>query len=414
MRLTTKLALSELPTQFPTPKQKLLYDDGSPLGLRIMPSGTRTWFCEVWIRPTTSGERGRSVRRSIGPISKFSADAARTAAIKLAGELVNGRDSLQEVREENRQTKADALTLEDAVKQYIKFKRRGKDGLALKARTAHDYLHMVEEGGLLHKLAQRSIRRISAHDIRETYKGIAKRSEHSAAAAMRTLRAVMNWHGVMVEGSPFAKTTPGRDRIVLKPTVGKPNPIKPEKLRAWWTAASARGGDPSADGCRFILLTGARPGEVFGSAFADGLRVGDVDLEGGRVRFTDTKNRRDHTIVLSHQALDILRVHCKNKKTTAKVFDVLDPGKTLASINREVGVDASVSPHKLRHTFASVAEELVTGYVLKAMMNHADNDVTGAHYVGKSEAQLRAGWQAVADLIAPADGVVQLFGTRAA
>lgn len=411
MRLTTKFANSEPPGA----TQKLFYEENSPLGLRITPAGARTWFCEVWLRPAATGERGRSVRRSIGSVRDLSCEAARSAAIRLAGELVNGRDSLKEVRRENLQSKADALTVEDAVKQYVKGKRRGKDGLALKARTAYDYLNMVEEGGLLHKLANRSIRRISADDIRETHKNIAKRSEHSAAAAMRTLRAVMNWHGVVVEGSPFAKTTAGRDRIVLKPTVGKPNPIKPEKLTAWWTAASARAGDASADGCRFILLTGARPGEVFGSAFADGLRVADVDLEGGRVQFSDTKNRRDHTIMLSHQALDILRVHCKDKKPTAKVFDVLDPGKTLASINKEAGVDASVSPHKLRHTFASVAEELVTGYVLKRMMNHADGaDVTGAHYVGKSEAQLRAGWQAVADLIAPAAGVVQLFAARTA
>ena len=34
------------------------------------------------------------------------------------------------------------------------------------------------------------------------------------------------------------------------------------------------------------------------------------------------------------------------------------------------------------------------------MMNHAaGGDVTLGHYVGKSEAQLRAGWQAVADFV---------------
>ena len=34
------------------------------------------------------------------------------------------------------------------------------------------------------------------------------------------------------------------------------------------------------------------------------------------------------------------------------------------------------------------------------MMNHAvGGDVTLGHYVGKSEAQLRAGWQTVADFI---------------
>ncbi len=34
------------------------------------------------------------------------------------------------------------------------------------------------------------------------------------------------------------------------------------------------------------------------------------------------------------------------------------------------------------------------------MLNHAAaGDVTGGHYVAKSEAQLRAGWQSVADFI---------------
>lgn len=51
-------------------------------------------------------------------------------------------------------------------------------------------------------------------------------------------------------------------------------------------------------------------------------------------------------------------------------------------------------------TFASVAEELVSGAVLKRMLNHSTaDDVTLGHYVGKSEAELRAGWQTVVDFI---------------
>ena len=39
-------------------------------------------------------------------------------------------------------------------------------------------------------------------------------------------------------------------------------------------------------------------------------------------------------------------------------------------------------------------------YALKRMLNHAAaGDVTAGHYVAKSETQLRAGWQAVADFI---------------
>jgi len=61
----------------------------------------------------------------------------------------------------------------------------------------------------------------------------------------------------------------------------------------------------------------------------------------------------------------------------------------------------------LRATFASIAEELVSGGLLKRMMNHATGgDVTLGHYVGKSETQLRAGWQTVADFIETASAKV--------
>ena len=54
----------------------------------------------------------------------------------------------------------------------------------------------------------------------------------------------------------------------------------------------------------------------------------------------------------------------------------------------------------LRATSASIAEELVSSAALKRMLNHAVGaDVTLGHYVGKSEGQLRAGWQTVADFI---------------
>jgi hypothetical protein len=47
-----------------------------------------------------------------------------------------------------------------------------------------------------------------------------------------------------------------------------------------------------------------------------------------------------------------------------------------------------------------VAKESANGYALKCMLNHTVNgDVTGAHYVGKSESQLRNAWQTVADFI---------------
>jgi integrase len=257
--------------------------------------------------------------------------------------------------------------------------------------------------GPLHSLAAKSIHRITAEDIRKVYQETEKKSKRTAIYAMQVLRAVLNWHGVAIENSPLSKTTAGKNRIVLSPTQGNPTPIPPERLGRWWRAATERAGNAGADGCRFILLTGCRPGEVFGAKgegwSEPGLLVENVDLKGKRLTLIDTKNRKDHQVALSTQALAIVKSHCKGKTSDAKVFDILDPGKTLDSINSDADV-SGITPHKLRHTFASVAEELVSGYALKRMMNHADaGDITGSHYVGKSETQLRKAWQMVADFI---------------
>nr|WP_315463913.1 tyrosine-type recombinase/integrase [uncultured Rhodoferax sp.] len=356
---------------------------------------------------------GKTVRRTLGKAvgaGAISSDAARELQITISSELQTGLDRAEVKREKRKTDKDESLNLADALRAYAKGKRRGKDGKGLKDRTKADYIAMAAPGGTgadgkpfaggpLAALAKTSIHRITADDMRSAYEAALKKSQRRATYAMQVLRAVLNWHGVKVEGSPLEKTTAGKDRIVLAKTAGKPHPIPPENLGAWWAAACKRAGNASADGCRAILLTGCRPGELFKSKYEPGLLVRDVDLIGARMVLRDTKNRTDHTVMLSSQAVGILQPHVTGKKPAASVFDIADPGKTLEAINAEAGV-TGITPHKLRHTFASVAEELVSVYALKRMVNHTDgDDTTGGHYVGKSEAQLRAAWQAVADFI---------------
>jgi integrase len=380
--------------------------DTPGFGVRVSSTGDKAYVAERRVNGET---KRRTLGKAVGS-EAISADAARKLQIEISSELQAGTDRSVLERQKRKADKAGSITFGDALRAYVKGKRRAKDGLALKKRTQDDYLKMLEPGGtkkngepradgMLFGLAEKPLHRISAEDIRKTYSSAFGRGERQGIYAMQVLRAVLNWHGVTVENSPLDKTTAGRDRIVLPGTSGSPKPIPPERLGAWWRAATQRAGSAAADGCRFVLLTGCRPGEAFGDPFETGLLVENVDLEGARATFLDTKNRTDHTVMLSTQALEIVKAQCKGKRPAQKVFDVLNPGKTLRGINAEAGVK-SITPHKLRHTFASVAEELVSGYALKRMMNHADGaDVTGAHYVGKSETQLRNAWQAVADFI---------------
>ncbi len=425
-RLTARLTDSRMRALPPPAAGYALHwcPDTPGFGVRVSANGSKAWIAERRVN-------GKTTRRTLGRAAgrgAISCDVARGLAREVWGELERGIDRAAErraAREASKvQAEVDALTLAVAVREYVAGKRRGKDGLPLKARTQADYVAMIEPGrvskdgkpfadGLLYSLADVPLRAIAADQLRDLHGDIATRSQRQADYAAQVFRAVANWHGVRIEGSPFDKATPGRDRIVLKPSKGNPSPIPPERLGAWWRAATGRAGSPSADGLRVALLTGARPGEVFGSTHAPGLLVRDVDLAGGRMTLVETKNRADHAVLLSRQALAILKAHIEPRMVDAKargpkavaalqasrVFDVSDPGKMLDAINAEAGT-RGVSAHRLRHSFASTAEDLVTAGALKAMLNHsAGADVTQAHYLGRSEAKLRAAWQAVADAI---------------
>lgn len=400
-RLTERKALAYAP---PAAGYALHWCPQTPgFGVRVTANGARSWVSERRVN-------GKTVRRTLGKAAgrgAISADAARKLMVDISSELQRGIDRVEEQRAERaeqRQAATEAaLTFETALKDYVKRKRRGKDGLPLKERTRADYLAMVAAGkttesgrplanGELHALADTPLSKITADDVRSVFRAAAARGARRATYAMQVLRAVLNWHGVQVPGNPLSRDVPGKDRIILGSTAGDPSPIPPEKLKAWWQAACLASSREAADFYRVMLLTGARGGEL------KDVCVRDVDAEGGRIVLRDTKNRTDHTLLLAKQTAEIIAPYLKGKKPGVKVFTVGDPRKTLGTINAAAGV--TITGHDLRATFASVAEELVSAYTLKRMLNHAEaGDVTGAHYVGKSEAQLRAGWQAVADFV---------------
>ncbi|MCW5631906.1 MAG: integrase family protein [Rubrivivax sp.] len=400
-RITDRRALS-----FPVPddRYRIHWCPATPgFGVRVTINGARAWVAERRID-------GKTVRRTLGRVSgrgAISADAARKLMVDVSSELQRGVDRFEQQREEKEERKrADAevlLTFERGLEEYVAKKRRAKDGLGLKARTKADYLAMVREGGVtesgrqladgeLFALAKKPMTRISAEDMRAVYRTASARGRRRGIYAMQVTRAVFNWHGIKVPGNPLGKDVAGKDRIVLGKTSGNPKPIPPERLAAWWSAATALEGREAADYFRVLLLSGARPGELAGVAMRN------FDAAGSRLILRDTKNRLDHIVLLPRQAAQIVERYAKGKRAGQRIFKVVDGRKALTAINLAAGT--SVKPHGLRATFASVAEELVSAYTLKRLLNHLDSDdVTGGHYILKSESQLRAAWQAVADFI---------------
>ena len=102
--------------------------------------------------------------------------------------------------------------------------------------------------------------------------------------------------------------------------------MPPELLGAWWRAALAAPSGVASDYYRFQLLTGCRGVEIHGSK-RDGyppIVVRDVDHQGGRIVLKDTKNRSDHKLLLSRQALEIAERNCLGKELDEALFEIVD------------------------------------------------------------------------------------------
>lgn len=351
--------------------------------------------------------KGASLRLTIGDVRDWSIGKAREEARTLQTLIDQGIDP-REVRKQQEAEKAataarSATSLSDAIKEYVKDKRRSKDNLPLKPRTKADYLGMIgpakdfENGskgqaGPLYPLANKSIYEITGDDIRAVHAAALKRGERQAAYSAQVLRAVFNWFGVKVPGNPFDKALPGRERIAIPQARATGEPIPAERIGAWWRAVDKAANPESRDYIKFLILTGCRVSEP------KQITVEDCDLVAGRVILRDTKNRKDHSILLSRQASEIVKRNAENKKPALNLFSLDNCKKTIATIERRSGAEFRLKD--LRSTFASIAGGLVSAYVLKKMMNHAGTgDVTAQHYVRLNDADLRAGWQAVADYI---------------
>ena len=142
----------------------------------------------------------------------------------------------------------------------------------------------------------------------------------------------------------------------------------------------------------FYLLwhCGLRVSEV------SGLMLQDIDLEKGKLFVSNSKERKDRVIYMSQTTIDALRAYLdfSSDKQRESVFEV--DGRPLAVraiqgrlkiYGKQCGV--KVSPHRLRHTFAS--QMLNAGMPVTSLqryLGHEDLDTT-MHYAGVSDPVLQ-------------------------
>jgi integrase/recombinase XerD len=119
------------------------------------------------------------------------------------------------------------------------------------------------------------------------------------------------------------------------------------------------------------------------------LKISDIDSERMVIRVEQGKGRKDRYVMLSPHLLELLRAWCKAGRPQGWLF----PGQnrvnhlTTRQFNRAchvaahmAGIDKRVSPHTLRHSFAThLLEQNIDIRVIQVLLGHAKLDTTALY-----------------------------------
>ena len=141
---------------------------------------------------------------------------------------------------------------------------------------------------------------------------------------------------------------------IKNPEIARERYLTEKELNSFLCALAARPSTPSRLAIEFLLLTGARRGEVLSATWDQ------FDLEGGiwTKPSAHTKQRRTHRVPLSTLAIETLRN--ARQQSAGNVVFAGRSGKPLVEIKkafRSVCTDAGIVNfrlHDLRHSFASM------------------------------------------------------------
>jgi site-specific recombinase XerD len=110
------------------------------------------------------------------------------------------------------------------------------------------------------------------------------------------------------------------------------------------------------------------------------LQVGDIDSARMAIRVRQGKGRKDRYVMLSAKLLEVLREYWKEHRPPLWLFPGLDPNVPLnrkavnqacAYAGRRAGLSKRISPHSLRHSFATHLLEAGTDIrTIQALLGH--------------------------------------------
>ena len=383
-----KLTKTFVEAAIPRSKQYTVWCSELPgFGVYILPSGQRTYFVDY------RNAVGTRRRLTIGRHGKLTADQARRLAISMMGKAVGGEDPAME-----RAASRKAITMRELCKQYLDAADRGlilgKGGRPKKASTVYTDRGRIDRH-INPLLGHKLVREIEPSDINRFIRDVS-----AGRTAVTEKTANLRGKAIVKGGNGTASRTAGllggllsfavsEGVIEANPARGVRRPADNQRMRRLTaeeyrrlgeaiTALEREGAIQGTAAIRLLALTGCRSGEIIK------LKWEEVDRSAQCFRFVDSKEGASIRPI----GQPVLNVILGIERQLQCPY-VLVPQRSGATFGGLAGAWAKVmiaaglsgvTPHTLRHSYASVAADLGFSEVtIAAMLGHRSGSATSRY-----------------------------------